>query len=96
MHSEDDVIAMVVRNPLLVGISATGYGGADQAGDDTMYMSYVIAATRPAGPFLLYGTVSALAMTPHHPDCSHTPTTRPYIPQVPVALVACAQEARGY
>ena len=31
-------------------------GGADQAGDDTMYMSYIVAATRPLGPVLLYGT----------------------------------------
>mmetsp|Transcript_74059 Transcript_74059/g.211442 ORF Transcript_74059/g.211442 Transcript_74059/m.211442 type:complete len:245 (+) Transcript_74059:49-783(+) len=62
-YTEDDVVAMVVRNPLLVGISADGYGGADQAGDDTMYMSYVVAATRPLGPVLLYGTFFLL-LTP--------------------------------
>jgi len=60
-YTEADVEAMVTRNPLLLNLRATGFGGADTTGDETMYASYVIAATRPAGPFLLGGLFLLLA-----------------------------------
>ena len=54
---------MVIRNPNLLSLRPTGYGGAENSGDDTMYMSYIVAVTRPAGPFLLAATALGL-LTP--------------------------------
>jgi hypothetical protein len=51
---------MVQRNPGLLVIPPTGAGGADSVEDLAMQFSYVVAATRPVGPFLLYGTLSLL------------------------------------
>lgn len=50
---EDDAKGMVTRNPNLLAVPPTGYGGADKTGKDALYLSYVIAATRPLGPVLL-------------------------------------------
>jgi len=62
-YTEQDVNEMVVRNPLLVGLRPSGFGGTENSGDDTMYISYVVAATRPLGPILLGGLALAL-LTP--------------------------------
>mmetsp|Transcript_6522 Transcript_6522/g.9449 ORF Transcript_6522/g.9449 Transcript_6522/m.9449 type:complete len:238 (+) Transcript_6522:52-765(+) len=58
----EEAKAMVIRNPGLLAVKPTGYGGADAANDQTMQLSYVVAATRPAGPFLLYGTLGLLCI----------------------------------
>jgi hypothetical protein len=57
---DEEAKAMVQRNPGLLVIKPTGAGGADSVDDTAMKFSYVVAATRPAGPFLLYGTLSLL------------------------------------
>ena len=57
---EEEAKAMVSRNPGLLALPPTGAGGADSATDQTMQFSYLVAATRPAGPFLLYGTLGLL------------------------------------
>merc|ERR1711957_1059087 len=46
---EEDSLGMVMRNPALLCVPPTGYGGADTAGKDAFYLSYFIAATRPLG-----------------------------------------------
>jgi len=38
---EEDTLAMVMRNPALLSVPATGYGGADGAGKDAFYLRYV-------------------------------------------------------
>ncbi|CAM9951679.1 unnamed protein product [Ectocarpus sp. 13 AM-2016] len=53
---------MVTRNPNLLAVRPTGFGGAANAKSDTMQMSYVIAATRPLGPVLLFGLAFCLAI----------------------------------
>lgn len=58
---EEDAKAMVQRNPGLLFLKPTGAGGADSADNLTMRFSYVVAFTRPVGPFLLYGLLFALA-----------------------------------
>jgi hypothetical protein len=57
---DEEARAMVQRNPGLLIVKPTGAGGADSVEDLAMKFSYVVAATRPAGPFLLYGTLSLL------------------------------------
>ncbi|KAL7575349.1 hypothetical protein ACA910_001864 [Epithemia clementina (nom. ined.)] len=52
--------AMVQRNPGLLFLKPTGAGGADTADNLTMQFSYIVAATRPAGPFLLCGLLLLL------------------------------------
>lgn len=52
--------AMVQRNPGLLFLKPTGAGGADSADNLTMQFSYIVAITRPAGPFLLYGLLFLL------------------------------------
>lgn len=56
----DESKAMVSRNPGLLFIAPSGPGGADTATDLTMQFSYLVAATRPVGPLLLYGTLFLL------------------------------------
>ena len=46
---DEVAIATVLRNPALISVPPTGYGGADQGGQDTVILSYVVAATRPLG-----------------------------------------------
>ena len=62
-YTERQVEDMVIRNPNLLSLRPTGYGGADKSGDETMFMSYVVAVTRPAGPVLLAATAIGL-LTP--------------------------------
>jgi len=59
---EDETLAMVKRNPNLLFVPPTGVGGADSANDLTMQLSYVVAFTKPAGPFLLGGLALLLAL----------------------------------
>jgi hypothetical protein len=57
---DEEARGMVQRNPGLLIVAPTGAGGADSVEDTAMKFSYIVAATRPAGPFLLYGTLSLL------------------------------------
>lgn len=50
---------MVMRNPGLLAVKPEDAAGAD---DQTMKFSYIVAKTRPAGPYLLYGTLGLLAI----------------------------------
>ena len=60
---KDESIAMLIRNPNLLGCSPDGPNSAQTAGDDTMALSYVVAFTRPLGPYLL-GTLLGLLAFP--------------------------------
>ena len=53
----DDAKEMVKRNP---GLLFCQPADAAEADDLTMQFSYVVAATRPLGPVLLYGTLALL------------------------------------
>lgn len=44
---------MVIRNPALLSVAPSGPDGADTADGKAMFLSYVIAATRPIGGLLL-------------------------------------------
>ena len=46
VFGEEETKGMVTRNPNLLAVRPTGFGGAINAKSDTMQMSYVIAATR--------------------------------------------------
>lgn len=46
VFGEEEAKGMVTRNPNLLAVRPTGFGGAINAKSDTMQMSYVIAATR--------------------------------------------------
>ena len=46
VFGEEETKGMVTRNPNLLAVKPTGFGGACNAKSDTMQMSYVIAATR--------------------------------------------------
>ena len=46
VFSPEDTKGMVTRNPNLLAVKPTGFGGACNAKSDTMQMSYVIAFTR--------------------------------------------------
>lgn len=50
---KDNTLAMLLRNPGLLNLRPQGYCSAEDAGDETMTFSYIIAYTRPAGPLLL-------------------------------------------
>lgn len=58
----DESMAMLIRNPNLLAIRPTGPGNASEADDSTMYMSYVVAATRPGGKYLLGSLLALLAV----------------------------------
>eukprot|EP00903_Cladosiphon_okamuranus_P017829 g16408.t1 len=62
VFGEEETKGMVTRNPNLLAVRPTGFGGAINAKNDTMQMSYVIAATRPLGPVLLWGLAFLLAI----------------------------------
>ena len=49
----DESMGMLLRNPNLLGCRPTGPNNATTAGKDQLYLSYVVAFTRPAGPYLL-------------------------------------------
>jgi hypothetical protein len=46
--------AMMKRNPALLSLQPTGFGSATGAKEDTLYLSYFIAATRPLGSAVWY------------------------------------------
>lgn len=46
VFGEEETRGMVTRNPNLLAVRPTGFGGACNAKSDTMQMSYIIAATR--------------------------------------------------
>lgn len=48
--NEDDVVGMVVRNPNLINIRPSGYGGADTSDESTVYKALACArAGTPSG-----------------------------------------------
>jgi hypothetical protein len=49
----EKAIGLVTRNPNLLAIRPTGYGSAEVAADETIYMSYLVDATRGRGQYLL-------------------------------------------
>ena len=59
IFGEEEAKEMVKRNPGLLAIKPEDAAKSD---DQTMKFSYVIAKTRPAGPFLLYGTLGLLSI----------------------------------
>ena len=58
----DETDALLLRNPVLLGLKPDGYGGAEEAEGDTIALSYVIAATRPLGKYGLLGIVGLLSV----------------------------------
>lgn len=46
VFTAEDTKGMVTRNPNLLAVRPTGFGGACNAKSDTMTMSYIIAYTR--------------------------------------------------
>lgn len=50
---DDVALATILRNPGLMSVSPTGYGGADGAGPETVVLSYVVDATREFGQIYL-------------------------------------------
>lgn len=57
IFGDEESKAMVIRNPGLLAVRAFEAG---KATDQTMTFSYIVAATRPAGAFLLAGTFALL------------------------------------
>lgn len=57
IFGEEEAKAMVMRNPGLLYVKPEYAAKSD---DLTMKFSYIISVTRPAGPLLLYGTLSLL------------------------------------
>eukprot|EP00597_Dinobryon_sp_UTEXLB2267_P016755 CAMPEP_0201092150 /NCGR_PEP_ID=MMETSP0812-20130820/707_1 /ASSEMBLY_ACC=CAM_ASM_000668 /TAXON_ID=98059 /ORGANISM="Dinobryon sp., Strain UTEXLB2267" /LENGTH=168 /DNA_ID=CAMNT_0047343553 /DNA_START=109 /DNA_END=615 /DNA_ORIENTATION=+ len=57
----EKTLGLVTRNPNILSVATRGYGSAEVAGDETLYASYLIAATRPIGKpllLLLFGLLS--------------------------------------
>lgn len=52
-YGVEEATGMLVRNPALFAVPTEGYGSAEKAAGDAMFMSYVIAFTRPIGGLLL-------------------------------------------
>lgn len=44
---------VLLRNPNLFNVPTRGYGSAETSGEETIIVSYVVAATRPIGGVLL-------------------------------------------
>eukprot|EP00591_Stephanopyxis_turris_P001774 CAMPEP_0195517692 /NCGR_PEP_ID=MMETSP0794_2-20130614/11322_1 /TAXON_ID=515487 /ORGANISM="Stephanopyxis turris, Strain CCMP 815" /LENGTH=190 /DNA_ID=CAMNT_0040646549 /DNA_START=141 /DNA_END=713 /DNA_ORIENTATION=+ len=63
IFGEEEAKGMVQRNPGLLAVKPTGYGGADATDRLTMQLSYVVAATRNTGPYLL-STLALLLSVP--------------------------------
>lgn len=57
IFGEEEAKAMIMRNPGLLYVTPENAAKAD---DLTMKFSYALSVTRPAGPLLLYGTLSLL------------------------------------
>uniref|UniRef100_A0A7S2K6C2 Uncharacterized protein n=1 Tax=Leptocylindrus danicus TaxID=163516 RepID=A0A7S2K6C2_9STRA len=60
---DDVALATVLRNPALMSVAPTGYGGADGAGQETVVLSYVVDATRDGGQVWL-SLLAFLLLTP--------------------------------
>eukprot|EP00633_Aureoumbra_lagunensis_P011048 CAMPEP_0197329038 /NCGR_PEP_ID=MMETSP0892-20130614/5377_1 /TAXON_ID=44058 ORGANISM="Aureoumbra lagunensis, Strain CCMP1510" /NCGR_SAMPLE_ID=MMETSP0892 /ASSEMBLY_ACC=CAM_ASM_000538 /LENGTH=202 /DNA_ID=CAMNT_0042825435 /DNA_START=2298 /DNA_END=2906 /DNA_ORIENTATION=+ len=58
---QEESKAMMLRNPNLLAVPPEGYQSAEKAGKETLYLSYVVEATRPLGPILLFLLFSFLA-----------------------------------
>lgn len=56
----EEAIGLITRNPLLLSVATTGYGSAEVAGKETIYLSYLINATRPVGKPLIFLLLLAL------------------------------------
>lgn len=50
----EEAVGLITRNPNILSVPTSGYGSAEVAGKETIYMSYVIDATRPLGKPLLF------------------------------------------
>jgi hypothetical protein len=59
IFGDQEAKEMVMRNPGLLAVKPEDAADAD---DQTMKFSYIVAKTRPAGPFLLYGTLGLLSI----------------------------------
>mmetsp|Transcript_3677 Transcript_3677/g.3812 ORF Transcript_3677/g.3812 Transcript_3677/m.3812 type:complete len:183 (-) Transcript_3677:58-606(-) len=57
----DQAVGVVKRNPNIMQVRTTGYGSAETVGPETVYLSYVVAFTRPIGGFLLAGLAFLLS-----------------------------------
>lgn len=57
IFGEEEAKAMILRNPGLLAVKPVDAARSD---DSTMVFSYIIAITRPAGAFLLFGLLSLL------------------------------------
>lgn len=53
IYGLEKATGLIVRNPLILQVPTRGYGSAETSGDETILMSYVVAATRPIGGPLL-------------------------------------------
>jgi len=56
---KEESLAMVKRNPGLLSLPPAE---AAKAADSTMQLSYIVGVTKPAGPFLLYGTLGLICI----------------------------------
>lgn len=59
IFGDQEAKEMVMRNPGLLAVKPEDAADAD---DQTMKFSYIVAKTRPAGPYLLYGTLGLLTI----------------------------------
>jgi hypothetical protein len=60
----DKAAATIVRNPNILQVPTRGYGSAETSEDETIYISYLVAATRPAGKPLLLTLLALLLYKP--------------------------------
>ena len=56
---KEESLAMVKRNSGLLSLPPAE---AAKAADSTMQLSYIVGVTKPAGPFLLYGTLGLICI----------------------------------
>ena len=64
IYGLEKATGLIVRNPLILQVPTRGYGSAETSGDETIFMSYVVAATRPIGGPLLFLLGFLLAYKP--------------------------------
>ena len=50
----EEAVGLITRNPNILSVPTSGYGSAEVAGKETIYMSYVIDITRPLGKPLIF------------------------------------------
>jgi len=61
---KEKATATIIRNPNILQVPSIGYGSAEAAEDETIYVSYIVAATRPFGKPLLATLLFLLAYKP--------------------------------